>query len=204
MNTLADHLRHADPLRREPHLSVEQRDALRRAVVAAGSNVPAITTTRFHLRMTVVAIALLAVAVFVGVRFWSQGSATLQAAVRFEVRLAEDQPAAGLQDAKVSGSDRTVYLHPEIVVGNSDIARSHVVQDTGTSHFEIAVEFNSAGAEKMQRATAVHIGRPVAILIDGDVVSAPVLRSPIRESAMITGDYSREAAERIVNGMTGQ
>jgi preprotein translocase subunit SecD len=76
-----------------------------------------------------------------------------------------------------------------------------VVPGEGPSHYGVGVEFNAAGAQKMRQATASHVGRPVAILIDGDVVTAPVLRSPISTSAVISGDYTQAEAERIVNGI---
>jgi TonB family protein len=49
------------------------------------------------------------------------------------------------------------------------------------------VTFNSTAAARMQSATAAHFGRPLAILIDGRVVSAPTVRAPIADSAVLTG-----------------
>jgi preprotein translocase subunit SecD len=43
--------------------------------------------------------------------------------------------------------------------------------------------------------------RRIAILIDGIVVMAPVVRSPIGDSAVISGQFSREDATRIARGM---
>jgi len=63
------------------------------------------------------------------------------------------------------------------------------------------VEFLPAGAERMRQATAIHLGHPVAILIDGEVVIAPIVRSAISDSAAITGDYTRAEAERIASGV---
>ena len=56
----------------------------------------------------------------------------------------------------------------------------------------------------MLTATQGHLDRPVAILLDGDVVMAPVVKSPISGSAMITGNYTRAEAERIVTGIVGR
>ena len=56
----------------------------------------------------------------------------------------------------------------------------------------------------MRQATAEHIGRPVAILIDGTVVMAPIVRSPIGDSAVISGQFTREEAERIAAGIDGR
>ena len=55
---------------------------------------------------------------------------------------------------------------------------------------------------KMRQATANHVGRPMAILIDGVVVMAPVLRVRISTSAVISGDLTQAEAERIVNGIS--
>ena len=53
----------------------------------------------------------------------------------------------------------------------------------------------------MRQATAAHIGRPVAILIDGQVVMAPVVCSTIGSSAMSTGNFTRADAARIADGI---
>jgi preprotein translocase subunit SecD len=41
----------------------------------------------------------------------------------------------------------------------------------------------------------------VLILIDGEVVAAPVVRSAVGDSAVISGDFSRSEAERIAEGI---
>jgi preprotein translocase subunit SecD len=138
---------------------------------------------------------------FLGALVWSMFISDLQAAIRFEVRLAEDRPASGLHEAKVSGSHRSVYLHDEVIVTNGDIAAARVVQGGGPSQYAISIEFNASGAEKMRAATGNHIGKPVAILLDGQVIMAPLLRTTIGPSAEITGNYTRTQAERIVRGI---
>jgi len=207
MKTVRDVLQDADPLRHEPDRLEGERDRLRQAVVAAAPAVTTPASAGFRSPVVLLASVVLIVAgiVAVGSQLWSRGGATLQAAIRFEVRLAEDHPTAGLREARIPGSDRVIYLHEEIVVTNADIAQSSVVQSSvvpgGPSRFGIGVRFTAAGAQKMREATAKHVGRPVAILIDGDLVAAPVLKSPISTSAVISGDFTQAEAERIVNGI---
>jgi len=55
----------------------------------------------------------------------------------------------------------------------------------------------------MRRATMSHLGKPVAILIDGNVVIAPTIKSAIGTAAIITGDYTQADAQRIAAGMIG-
>jgi SecD-like export protein len=203
MKTVREILRDADPLRHEPDETEGERDRLRQAVVAAASDVATPSSPWFRAPVALLgAIALIVVGIVaVGSQIWPHGGATLQAAVRFEVRLAEDQPGAGLREARAAGSDRVVYLHQEIIVTNDDIAQSSVIEGNGPSRFGVHVQFTAAGAQKMRQATAGHVGRPMAILIDGEIVMAPVLRDPISTSAVISGDFTKAEAERIVNGI---
>ena len=67
----------------------------------------------------------------------------------------------------------------------------------------MALTFTADGAAKLLRATEGHVGRPLALLLDGQVVAVPVVRSPMSESAEISGRYSRAEAERIATGVQG-
>jgi len=55
-----------------------------------------------------------------------------------------------------------------------------------------AVNFalNSVGARKFGKVTGENIGRPFAIILDGEVVSAPVIQSQIFGSGQITGNFT--------------
>ena len=200
MKTVSDLLRQADPLDDDLQRLEEERDRIRRTVIATASVVrpvsPALAPAR---RFLLSAAALIAAVIVIGLLVDSN-RATVQAAVRFEVRLAETQPVPGLIVARVVDSGRTIYLHPEMVVTNDDIAQSWVVQD-GPDRFGISVELLEAGAQRMRQASAAHLGRPVAILIDGEVVAAPVVRAVISNSAMISGEFTRAEAERIADGI---
>lgn len=205
MTALRDILAEADPVRHEVSSGDAERARVRHAVLAAALHVDA--KPRRHARRQILIPVLVTFASIVGISLvtssmWPRTGSLVQAAVRFEVRLAENQPAPGLRAARVGNSNRIVYLHPDSVVTNSDIARSSVIAGDTPSHFWIDVRLNDAGAEKMRRATATHLGQPVAILIDGDVVTAPTLKSPIGAAAVISGDYTQADAERIANGMT--
>jgi hypothetical protein len=203
MKTVRELLRDADPLLHEPTWPSGERDFRRQAVLMATSGSRAHAGVRSRSRIAVFAtVALMVIVVsFLGLRVWSLFVSDVQGAVRFEVRLAEDKPAPGLREAKVSGSDRSVYLHDEVIVDNGDIAAAQVVQGSGPSRYAVEVKFNASGAEKMRAATGNHLGKPVAILLDGQVVMAPVVRSPIGASAVVTGTFTRTQAERIVNGI---
>jgi hypothetical protein len=198
MNSIRQLLRDADPLRNEPLPTDEQRNDRRRAIMAEKPQ-PIRPRIRF---VRLAFLTTLAVAVLVLVsQFWSFISPKTYAAVRFEMRLAEESPAPGLREARVVGSNRIIYLHDEIVISNGDVSRAELIDTGDPSQFHVGLNFTETGTQKNRVATASHIGRPVAILIDGEVVMAPVVRAEIGNSAVISGNYTREEALAIVNGI---
>ncbi len=200
VSTLRQLLQDADPLSREPQ---PPEAALERVRLRIRDTAPADPELRAgRARSTLVGALAMAIvaAVALGYQFWRHETTTLLAAVRFEVRLAEDHPVPGQVVAQVADSGPLIYLHPEAVVSNEDIARGWVSQD-GSRGFGVTVEFLLSGAERLRRATTAHVGRPVAILIDGRVVMAPVVRSPIGDSALISGFLTQAEAERVARGI---
>ena len=119
----------------------------------------------------------------------------------FEMRLAEKAPAPGLVEAAVPDSPEKVYLHREAIVTNADVVRATVVPGITSVNFNVAVTFSDAGAAKMAKATAAHLNKPVAILINGRVVAAPVVRAQIANEAVISGDFDRTQATAIAAGL---
>ena len=54
-----------------------------------------------------------------------------------------------------------------------------------------------SAAEKFGEYTSSHIGIPMAIVLDGNVMSAPTIRARITDSGVIEGNYSIEEAEDL-------
>ena len=48
------------------------------------------------------------------------------------------------------------------------------------------------------------MGKLLAIVIDGKVVAAPTLRAAVGEKMLITGKFSQEEIDRIVEGINGK
>ena len=202
MSTVRDLLHAGDPVRLETPPLDHVRDGIRTRVIRATQVVPPRAVRRPAHAWSLVVFALLSTVVASGVvrSVLSHAVTPVFAAVRFEVRLAEDRPVPGLVVAEERQTGRLIYLHPEAVVDNEDLVSASVVEEA-PNRFSIAVDFLPTAVDRLHQATAAHINRPVAILIDGDVVLAPVVRAPIGQSAMITGSYSRSEAERIANGI---
>lgn len=202
MTHLRDMLRGADPLRHEPDRLAERLAAIRRDVVEAGHGAGRSDTTGPRGRMwaAFAAVVLIVSVLSGGAQLWIRGGATLHAAMRFEVRLAEVSAAPGLQAVTVEQTGRVVHLHPDVIVTNADIADTRIQEDAA-SRFGVVVEFTAPAARRLRAVTTAHVGRPMAILIDGAVVAAPVVRSAWAETATLSGDFTRAEAERIAEGI---
>lgn len=122
---------------------------------------------------------------------------------RLELRRAEAKPAEGLTEATVAGTKVKVYLHKEADLTGEDVDKARAsVDDQGRPAIEVI--FTKEGARKMARLSERHAGKPLAILIDGKVVSAPVVRSKFSARALITGMFSEEEAEKLAKTITGK
>lgn len=62
----------------------------------------------------------------------------------------------------------------------------------------LAVDFNKEGSKKFAKITEVNIERNLAIVLDGRVQSAPVIKSKISDGhAIIEGNFTMEEAKNL-------
>ena len=63
----------------------------------------------------------------------------------------------------------------------------------------VSLEFNSEGGKKFQSITAKNVGKPLAILLDETLISAPNIREPIAGGrAQISGQFTVEEVRNLV------
>jgi SecD/SecF fusion protein len=95
-----------------------------------------------------------------------------------------------------------VHFLPSIVVkvkSKSDVVGRDV--KLAVPHFDnngwtVSLALTSEGADKMERATRENVGRQLAILLDGEVISAPVIRDILRDNIQISGGNFTEKQVR--------
>src|SRR5262245_66385481 len=120
--------------------------------------------------------------------------------VKVEFRRAETKNADGLTPATVVGTEERIYLHKSADATNADIAEAKVGVD-GAGNPVIDVLFTKDGAKKMEALSEKHQDKPLAILIDGKVVSAPVVRVKFSDKAQINGKFTKEEVEKLVKAI---
>jgi preprotein translocase subunit SecD len=80
-------------------------------------------------------------------------------------------------------------------VTGADLATARVSIDQTTSEPYVSVEFNKTGAKAFGELTEQNVGKRLAIILDGNVHSAPVIRERIPSGqAQITGGFTAEEA----------
>ena len=75
-------------------------------------------------------------------------------------------------------------------------AQAEVRSDTGEA--VITLEFNDEGTELFAKATQENLNKPLAIVIDNNVISAPTVRSVVNNGrAEISGSFTAESAQNL-------
>ena len=91
---------------------------------------------------------------------------------------------------------KTPYLvEKRMLVSGGDLTDAQPGFDQRTSEPIVSFRFNTSGARKFAQVTQENVGKPFAIVLDNEVISAPVIREPILGgSGQISGSFT--VAER--------
>ena len=90
-------------------------------------------------------------------------------------------------------------LAPATVVGTDVKGATARLDPAGTNQWQVGVTFTGSGQKKFTDLTAATVGKQVAIVLDGVVISAPVIQNTIPGDAQITGNFSKDEAQNLAN-----
>ncbi|ADZ70629.1 protein translocase subunit SecD [Polymorphum gilvum] len=89
-------------------------------------------------------------------------------------------------------------LEESPLLGGEDLVDAQVSFDQRTNEPVVNFRFNTSGARKFSVITQQNVGRPFAIVLDDEVISAPVIREPITGgSGQISGSFTVEGANDL-------
>ncbi|MBT3792949.1 MAG: protein translocase subunit SecD [Rhodospirillales bacterium] len=90
-----------------------------------------------------------------------------------------------------SGEGVNYLLKKRIMVGGDTLVDSQPSYDQGSP--VVSFRFDSVGARKFGNVTKNNVGKPFAIVLDGKIISAPVIREPILGgSGQISGGFTSD------------
>lgn len=92
-------------------------------------------------------------------------------------------------------SDTPIVVKKKAIITGDLITDAQVRIDSQFNEPYVGIEFNSTGARLFDQVTAANVGKRFAIVLDGTVYSAPVIRERISGgSAQISGNFSEKDA----------
>jgi preprotein translocase subunit SecD len=129
------------------------------------------------------------------------GSA-LHAQAQFTINAAAEDAVPGWHKMDLEG--RSVWVNPTPAITSSDIQGAEPAADRNYGNF-VKVLFTDTGAKKMRELTTAQMNKPIAIILDGKLISAPKVRSVISNEGIITGTapngLSIEEVRRILTSV---
>jgi preprotein translocase subunit SecD len=89
-------------------------------------------------------------------------------------------------------------IKKQVLVSGGDLIDAQPGFDQRTNQPIVSFKFNSSGSRKFAAATTEHVKEPFAIVLDGKVISAPVIQEPITAgSGQISGSFTVQQANDL-------
>lgn len=97
-----------------------------------------------------------------------------------------------------AAADVDQYFTPTALTGRF-IQKASLSFNPQTSRPEVLLQFNEEGQKLFSEITQKNVGKPLAIYLDGQAISAPIVQQAITDgSAQITGNFSIKEAKELV------
>lgn len=98
-----------------------------------------------------------------------------------------------------ASAPKTPYLvEKRVLVSGGELTDAQPGFDQRTSEPIVSFRFNTGGARKFAQVTQENVGKPFAIVLDNEVISAPVIREPILGgSGQISGSFTVQSANDL-------
>ncbi len=117
-------------------------------------------------------------------------------------------PAEQAMQGRVPPEDEILYgttqpkapylIERRVLVSGGDLTDAQPGFDQRTSEPIVSFRFNTSGARQFAQVTQENVGKPFAIVLDNEVISAPVIREPILGgSGQISGSFTVESANDL-------
>jgi preprotein translocase subunit SecD len=118
---------------------------------------------------------------------------------KLEFRMLADSAVGDVDQlpSRDSGGQR-VPVERRVIVSGEDLTDAQPGFDQRTNEPIVSFRFNLRGAQRFGQATTENVGRPLAIVLDQEVISAPRIIQPITGgSGQISGRFTVEQANNL-------
>ncbi len=91
--------------------------------------------------------------------------------------------------------DQKLAVFSEVSVDGADLTNAQASTDQQSGQWEVVFSLNAVGAREFADVTTANVGKPFAIILDGKIIEAPVIREPITGgNGSITGGFTAQRA----------
>ena len=101
----------------------------------------------------------------------------------------------GSEELEFEDGSEVANVSKRIIVSGENLIDAQPRMDNQTNETVVTFDFDRVGAKRFGRATTKGIGKRLAIVLDGKVISAPVIQEAIvAGSGQISGDFTFQSA----------
>jgi preprotein translocase subunit SecD len=126
---------------------------------------------------------------------------SLGPAATLEVRLVSVTDVPNSQQATDLNSGAMIYLTAPPVITSADVATVQRSEDSPQTP-SLTVNLTPAGAKKLAAATTPATGQKLAVIVNGQVISAATVHSSLSNSFRIAGGPIQKDRERVFESLT--
>jgi len=127
-------------------------------------------------------------------------SQTAQSKSVLKICLADSEPTEGWAKHDVEGQE-PIYVNPQPVIREDDIESVEAKAGEASGSKSIYIKLTRGAGKKMSAASGANLNKPMAILFNGAVVSAPKINSKIDRDIMITGNFSDAQIDEMLEAL---
>jgi preprotein translocase subunit SecD len=107
-------------------------------------------------------------------------------------------PDSELLKGTKAENNQPYVIEKRVVVSGEDLTDAQPGFDQRNGEPIVSFKFNNNGARRFAQITQENVGKPFAIVLDNEVISAPVIREPILGgSGQISGNFTVQAANDL-------
>jgi hypothetical protein len=100
------------------------------------------------------------------------------------------------------GGDK--YILGPVLIDGSDVLRASAIEPDGNLGWAVDFSLTPEATERFASATASAVGQQIAMIVDGQVVSAPFVQAPIASGNIrIVGNFDEERAKALAAQLNG-
>ena len=106
-----------------------------------------------------------------------------------------NEDSFGAEKLTFEDSSEEVTVSKRIILSGDNLLDAQPRMDTGNNETVVTFSLDRVGAKRFGKATSTGIGKRLAIVLDGKIISAPVIRDTIATgSGQITGGFTFQSA----------